>query len=351
MISPTSRSNPDSMKVGHGRRSSGLIALAIIGVLVFLVHVGFGSSINYSPWAVIRALASGPVDHGSNGSGLDIAREVVWSLRLPRACGCILAGALLGGAGSAFQSLFRNPLADPYILGTSSGSAIGGVLAIIAGFSGALMGLALPLCAFITGLASLGLVIALARRRGKIESNTLLLSGVLIGSVLAALLTLALQLSGQDSIILRWLLGSVDPMYWPRVWMMLVVLIICGAILILRSRGLNAIALGEETAERLGVDTKSMRRVILLCGTAMTAAAVGSTGIIAFVGLISPHIARRYLGVDWRYSLPGSFLIGGIVLLAADAISQRILSDGLPVGIITALLGAPLLMVLLGKKG
>ena len=325
------------------------IAKIFLGILflflVFLLHIGFGSAIDYSPLQVLGAILRGQ----ANGTG-STAQFVVWQLRLPRAFGCVLAGALLGGAGSVFQALFRNPLADPYIMGTASGAAIGGVLATIAGWSVLYWGLAVPFCAFIGGMVSLGIVLALSSRAGKVEPNIMLLSGVLVGSVLSGLLSLAMEVSGQKQQILNWLLGAVDPMSWPKILMMSGVLLVCTVPLLLESRRLNAFALGEAVAARLGVDTVRLRNMILLLGTAMTAAAVGSTGIIAFVGLIAPNAARKWLGVDWRISFLGSMIAGAATLLLADAISQRILNDGLPVGIITSVLGAPILVVLLRSR-
>lgn len=323
----------------------GLVVLAGLLFLTFLLHVGLGSSLNISPIAVIKSILAGP-----NGSGTN--DFVVWSLRLPRAMGCIVVGMLLAGAGSAFQAIFRNPLADPYILGTSSGAAVGGVVSIILGFEWAWGGLSTPLFAFAGGLASLGIVLAIARQRGSVESTRLLLAGVLVGALLAALMALCLYLAGKDTNqVTRWLLGSVDPMFWSRVAIMGIVLLVCGSWLISRSRLLNGLAMGEEASARLGVNVKRVRLEVLIAGALMTSAAVGATGIIPFVGLAAPHIARRTLGVDWRISLPASMMMGAIVLLVADALGARIVADGIPVGVITALLGAPVLMSVLGKTG
>ncbi len=323
----------------------GLGVLAGILILALLIHIGLGSALNISPLKVLQSLLEGPNGHGTD-------HFVVWTLRLPRAIGCVVVGMLLAGAGSAFQAIFRNPLADPYILGTSSGAAVGGVVSIIIGLSWAWDGLSTPAFAFAGGMGSLILVLAIARRRGSVESNRLLLAGVLVGALLSALMALCLYLAGQDTNqVTRWLLGSVDPMFWGRIGVMTAVLLICGTWLIARSRILNSLAMGEDASSRLGVNVKRVRFEVLLAGALMTSAAVGSTGIIPFVGLAAPHISRRTLGVDWRFSLPGSMLIGAIILLFSDALGSRIVSDGLPVGVVTALLGAPVLISVLGKSG
>ena len=258
----------------------------------------------------------------------------------------------MAGAGSAFQALFKNRLADPYTVGTASGAAIGGVIAIALGWDIGMAQLGVPLVAFAAAMLSLGLLMLLARRRGVIETPTLLLAGVLLGSLLNSAMSVLLLMSGKDTnVILRWLMGGVTPMYWPRVAGMAVVLVLVGGALVLRSRQLNALAFGEETAARLGTDVKGLRRLILGGGGLMTAAAVGSCGIIPFVGMIAPHIARRLVGVDWRYSTLGAMFTGSLLLLVADAITQRLLHDSLPVGITMALIGSPFLLALLGKRG
>jgi iron complex transport system permease protein len=301
----------------------------------------------------------------------EAANTIVWQVRLPRALGCLLIGGILGAVGSAFQALFRNPLAEPYIVGVSSGAAVGGVLAIVLGLGQMLAGLMVPVLAFAAGLASLALVFAIARRHGVVEVTTLLLSGVVVGSLLSAMLSLILLAAGRDTNqVLRWLLGSTSPMDWNRLAMLAVALLAGGAALVLQTRRLNAFAFSEDTAQRLGVDTGRLKAAVLVVGTAMTAVAVGAAGIIGFLGLVAPHIARRLLGVDWRVSLAGSAIFGAILLLLSDIVAQRgvptvealLIAAGamaerpvsvvdLPVGIVTALLGAPFLLVLLRRKG
>ena len=326
------------------RRIPGILGLLVGVVLVFLIHVRTGTTNNY-PWdEFFRALWQGP--HGKTD-----ATVILWQFRLPRACACVLVGALLAGAGSAFQALFKNRLAEPYTVGTASGSAIGGVAAQIL-FPAALVEVAVPVMAFTTGMASLGLVMLLARRRGKVETPTLLLAGVLVGALLNAAMSLTLYWDNQDTTnLLRWLLGSVDPMFWSRVCMMLGVLVVAGGTLLARTRDLNALAFGEDTAARLGVNVGRLKAIVLVAGGAMTAAAVGTAGIVAFVGLVAPHLTRQLIGVDWRFSLPGSMAMGSVLVLVADAIGQRAVKDGVPLGVMTALIAAPVLLSLLGNQG
>lgn len=326
------------------------IGLLLLGMLLLLViHIGRGSNwIN--PAQVLTELFRGPQDQPERFN------SIVWALRLPRALYCVLIGALLAMVGSVFQALFRNPLADPYVVGVSSGAAIGSALALVLGFGGAWegiwSGMGATAVGFVTGLITLFAVFAIAKRGGVLETQNLLLAGVVVGSLLAALLSLVLISSGKDTtMVLRWLLGSLTPTYWNRVGLMAIVLAIGAPVLLLQSRRLNVFAIGEDAAMRLGVNVHRLKPVILVAGTAMTAVTVGSVGIIGFLGLVAPHIARRVVGVDWRWSLVGSGLVGSILLLAADLIAQHAIpGTELNVGIVTSVLGAPFLLILMKKQ-
>jgi len=204
--------------------------------------------------------------------------------------------------------------------------------------------------AFVGGIGSLLLVLTLAHRRGIIDVTTLLLSGVVVGSFLSGVISLALYATGENSRVMQWLMGSMTPMFWSRVVILAVAAAIGPPILMLQSRKMNAFAIGESTARHLGINTSQLKATILITGTAMAAVCVGAVGIIGFLGLVAPHIARRILGVDWRVSMPGALLIGPTLLLTADVIAQRLIPGmELPVGVITALLGAPFLLILLRK--
>lgn len=331
------------------RKGMILAGLAVALILAFLLHIGIGSTFWYTPWAVMGEILRGPMPDPTPEN------NIVWALRLPRAVEGLCVGVILGLVGSAFQSQLRNPLADPYIVGVSSGAAVGAVLALVLGFTGLwVMG-----SGFLTGMGALALVYALARRRALVDVQTLLLAGVAVGSLLSALTSLVLLAAGEDTNrVLSWLLGNLTTSTWPGDLVLAVTAAVGGAILIWHSRRMNAVAFGEDTASRLGIDVPGLRRVILVLGTAMTAVAVGTVGIIGFLGLVAPHISRRLVGVDWRWSLAGSGLVGGVLLLLADVVAQRGMSAlthtpgmEIPVGIVTALIGAPSLITLLRKSG
>lgn len=324
------------------RRFIVLIALAVLLALAFLTHLGMGGTW-LTPADVLRVLFHG------DPSSRDYA--VVWDIRLPRALGCILVGAMLSAVGSAFQALFRNPIADPYTVGVSSGAAAGGALAWVLNLTGLWGGLGMMGLGFIGGFGALAVVFALSKRRGVVDVKTLLLSGVVVGSLLSAITSFILFMAGQDTNkILKWLLGSMSPMFMDRVYVMAVTAAIGTTILLLQTRHLNPYAIGEATAKSLGVDTERLKTIVLVAGTAMTAVCVGAVGIVGFLGLVSPHIGRRLLGVDWRVSMPAAILIGPTLLLFADILAQRALPDTeLPVGVVTAIIGAPFLLVLLKR--
>jgi iron complex transport system permease protein len=288
-----------------------------------------------------------------DGPGQEPSQVVLWQLRMPRFVAAALVGGGLGVVGAAFQALFRNPLADPYILGVSSGAAVGGAIASLLPLAYAFGGLSSFLAAFCTAAIGMLAVIAMARRvAGRVQLASLLLSGVAVGSFLWAAVTLVLVLAGQDSNrVLFWLLGSFSGMGWGKV-AVLALVTVGGCLQLLRSsRQLTVFATGEETAMRLGIDTERLKRSALFVGTAVTAVAVSAVGIIGFVGLFVPHIARRLFGPDLRVSIPASFLIGAGGMAAADLVAQRVLGgQEINVGVVTALVGAPFLVTVLRKN-
>lgn len=311
-----------------------------------LLHMGIGT-ISLTPGEIITAIFQRSDDTQSH---------IVWALRLPRVLACLCAGALLGMTGSAFQALFRNPLADPYVVGVSSGAAVGGALGIVlgvgAGWSGWLSGLGPLAMGTVGGLGALALVVSLSMRRGVLDPSSLLLTGVVIGALLSSVLSLILLWSGHDSnVVLGWLLGHMSPAHWNRVTTMATVLAITAPLLLRYAKQLNVLAIGDDTAQRLGVDPHRHRPIVLLIGSIMVAVTVGSIGIVGFLGLVAPHIARRLLGVDWRYSMVGAALVGAGLLCGADLLAQRIVANAeVPVGIVTAVLGAPFLIALMRRK-
>lgn len=329
-----------------------LVAFCVL-IVTFVLHIWLGASDRITIVDVIREIFRG---WGKD----DTTNAIVWNLRLPRALEAALVGAILGVAGSALQTLFRNQLAEPYIVGSSSGAAIGAALIMTVSidklwperFPWFSITWAMPLAGFITGIITLSLVMRLAKRRGTIETQTLLLAGVVMSTMLSSLLSFVILVSNRDQrIVLRWILGSFDEAFWSSIGLMAAVFLVAYVVLHRSTQKLNAMSLGEEGAHALGVNPVALRRLILICVTAMTSVTVGAVGIIGFVGLVAPHISRRLVGSDLRATLPLSAVLGSLLMIGADVIAQRGMQGaGFPVGIVTSIIGAPVLLVLLKRR-
>ncbi|HJJ47371.1 MAG TPA: iron chelate uptake ABC transporter family permease subunit [Methanocorpusculum sp.] len=274
----------------------------------------------------------------------DTVHKIFLDIRLPRVLGACLVGLGLAAAGCAMQGLFRNPMADPYILGTSAGGSLGAACAIA--FLG---GMFLPVFAFAGSLLSTILVYIISKRNGRMSVETVLLSGIAISLFLSALLSFIMYLSGGSlQKIMFWTMGGLWNMSWSQVGTGLLVLIGC-AVLFFFSRDLNILTLGEEDAIHLGVNTERLKKLLLLVSAFITAVAVSISGCIGFVGLIIPHIMRSFTGPDHRILLPASMLSGALLLIWADTLARTLPAE-IPVGIITAFLGAPFFIYLLRRR-
>jgi iron complex transport system permease protein len=278
------------------------------------------------------------------------ARAIVWELRAPRVALGLLVGGSLAMSGAGLQALVRNPLADPYLLGLSGGASLGAVTAIVLGLSSPW---ALPLAAFGGALLTIAAVYRLALvAGGALDSRVLLLAGVVVGAFAGALTSGVLSVS--ESVRVRsammWLLGGLGGTGWSGVMVLAAYSLPGLAILVRESRALNLLALGEEPARYLGADVAGTRRRVYLAASLLTAAAVAAAGIIGFVGLVVPHAIRLLRGQDYRSLMPAAFVLGGALLVAADAAARSLFAPlELPVGVITAVVGVPLFAVLLRR--
>jgi iron complex transport system permease protein len=324
-----------------------LLTVALVAAV--LLNVGLGA-VGIGPLEVVAILAG--------GAGLDLGvpyteqqAAVLWGIRLPR----VALGALVGGglavAGAALQGIFRNPLAEPGIIGVSSGAALGAVAAIVFGIA-AFGGLALPFFAFGGGLLATLTVYAFARHGGRTEVVTLILTGIAVNAVAGAgtgLLT-TMATDAQLRNIVFWTLGSLGGATWPAV---LTVLPFVGAGAFLaarRGRELNLMVLGESEAQHLGVSTERVRLALIALAALITGAAVSVSGIIGFVGLVVPHLIRLLSGPDHRTLLPASVLGGAALLLLADLAARTLVIPAeLPLGVVTAFVGGPFFLWLLHR--
>lgn len=276
---------------------------------------------------------------------------IVWNLYLPSVLLALVAGAALGISGAALQGVFRNPLADPFLLGISSGGALGAAILYVYHIEVARADLFLPLFAFIGAIAT-GLVI-LGVARGRYSSvETLLLTGVAIANLLSAALSLVLLYNpsgGQQ--VTFWLLGGLGLADWEVVGIVFGVVVVLGTLLALFGRELNLLQLGSDVAQSAGVDAPRVRLVVILLASLVTATAVAFTGVIGFVGLVSPHIVRRIAGSDYRVVLPGGAAVGALFLLGARDVNYLVFPGSvLPIGIFTAFAGVPFFLYLLYRQ-
>lgn len=279
---------------------------------------------------------------------------VFWDVRIPRVLLAGLVGAALACAGTAMQAVFRNPMADPYIVGVSSGASLGAVVAGLSGITSlAVLGSVMtPALAFGTAIVTVFAVYSLGTVRGKVYVDTLLLSGVAIAAFLGAVVSFLIYFNSQEyHRIIFWLLGSLSLASWSSVAVLVCAVAVGLASVFLFSRDLNALLLGEETAHNLGANPETLKTLMLVVAAVMTAAAVAFTGVIGFVGLIVPHMVRILVGADHRILVPAATLTGAIFLIWADAIARTVIAPTeLPVGIITALCGGPFFLYLLRRS-
>ena len=277
-------------------------------------------------------------------------RMIVFDLRLPRILLGILVGAALSVAGASFQALLRNPLADPYVLGVSSGAALGSILALIVAPGRALM---TPIGAFIGAIATIAGVYFLGRREGQLDSTTLLLGGIISASFFSAIIMfLMTTLAGRDLRgMVFWLMGDLStPISAGMQWVFTVGLIAGTGAIYSTSADLNLLLTGEREATHLGVDVTRVKLVVYVSASILTALAVSSSGAIGYVGLLIPHIVRLIFGSDYRLLIPASALCGAIAIVLADTLARTIAPPTeLPVGAMTAMAGAPVFIYLLRR--
>jgi iron complex transport system permease protein len=325
----------------------GLLGLVALGVAI-VAGIGLGT-VTISPADTVAILARDwlgwPVAQGWPRS----AETIVLELRLPRVLTALVVGLGLSVSGVTFQGLLRNPLADPYVLGTASGAALGAAIGVLIPVHLAVLGLGLVnVLAFVGALAAVFVVHRVAGGGGRTTLTTLLLTGYAVGSLLAAGLAMAMYLSGsQLRQIFFYLLGSLSGADWQSLFVGLPIILVGSLLIMARARSLNGLLLGDDTALHLGVDVRRERAILLGLASLVTAAAVALAGLIGFVGLVVPHVVRLIVGPDARLVLPLSAIFGGTFLILAD-LGARIEGE-LPVGIVTAIIGAPVFVLLLRR--
>jgi len=275
---------------------------------------------------------------------------VIWQLRLPRIVMSLIAGAALAVCGCVFQSIFRNPICDPYILGISSGASLGAAIAIILGWDAFLFGITVP--ALMTAVLTLLLIMGVARIRGRNSTQTLLLTGIAVNFFISAVITLLMVVNQKEMHqIFFWTMGGLAAVSWREIACLLPVAIAIVTVLFYYAKDLNIIQMGEESAQSLGVNTSRTVHATLLLSSLLVGVVVSFCGVIGFIGLIVPHICRLIFGSNNRRLFVYSIFFGAFFLLVADTLARTIAAPSeLPVGSITALAGAPYFIYLLLRK-
>jgi iron complex transport system permease protein len=317
------------------------------------------SSFLFLGFAIVLSLAIGSVFISPaelwdilRGAGEKTYTFIVWNIRLPRTVLVALTGAALSGSGAAYQGLFRNPLADPFLIGVASGAGLGAVIAMSIQWPYSFWGLmAIPMSAFLAALLTVFIVYYLARVGRTIPTTNLILAGVAFSSFATSLTSfLMLRSTSEVRRALGWLLGGASQSGWTAVLAMLPYLVIGLGILLFSGYRLNLLQFGDDQAQQLGLNVTRSKTILLVAASLATAAAVAFSGIIGFIGLIVPHTMRLWFGGDYRRLIPLSIVGGASALLVADVIARVVLApQEIPVGIVTALVGAPFFLWVLRR--
>ncbi|NPV52707.1 MAG: iron ABC transporter permease [Firmicutes bacterium] len=333
----------------------------LVAVAVSLLAATVVGAARISVGDSLRVVAARLFPFLASGARLGLAETVVMDLRLPRALLAVIAGMSLAGSGAAMQAILRNPLADPYILGISAGASFGAAFTIVIGssllggspgFSGLLGPYVIVGSAFVFGLITMFLIYGVARLKGG-GPETLILAGVAIGYLFSAGVSALKYVSGHEQLreIVLWLMGGLAGARWQTIYLLLPLVLGALGLLVRYAWDLNALSAGEEVASNLGVNVRILRRNCAILASLLASGIVAFTGIIGFIGLVSPHICRILIGNDHRFLIPCSGLMGALLLLGADTLARTIISPTeLPVGIITSLVGAPFFLYLLFKR-
>lgn len=345
----------DDLGRGGQRRKTMLWMLGLSVALVVTAVLGVGiGAVSISPLTVLNIITHNLFGQPVAVTWTAAEESIVWQVRLPRVLLGVAVGAGLAVCGAALQAMVRNLLADPYLLGVSSGASTGAAAAILFGFGAGFGENALPVSAFLGALAASVVVFVVARSGGRVTSLRLLMAGVAVGYALYAatsFLIFASESAEGSRSVMFWLLGSLGLARW-SVPLAVVLVIVCGtvAVLTLWSRRLDALSIGDETAHALGVSPNRFRVQLLVIVSLCVGAVVAASGGIGFVGLVIPHVARRFVGAVHARVIPVAALLGAIFLVWADVVARVALQPReLPIGIITALVGAPFLLILVRK--
>jgi iron complex transport system permease protein len=331
-----------------------LLIISLVVTVIVCLNVGY-APISFSEILNILGKQIPFLGDSISSSAFSTTNQaIILQIRLPRVLAAVLIGAGLSSAGVLYQGLFKNPMADPYVLGVSAGASVGAAIAIVFGAGLSFIGMPLvPTTAFVAALATVLVVYNISRVGSRVSDMTLLLSGIAVSIFLSAVFQIMQVFAPNNTLhaLVFWLIGGITNITWGSIWSILPFIIIGLVLSYFFTRDLNMIALGEDTAQHLGVNTERIKQILLVLGSLMTAAAVSISGLIGFVGLMIPHITRLIIGPDHRILLPASVVVGAIFLVVCDAVARVATgASELPVGVITALTGGPFFIFLLRRK-
>jgi len=337
------------------KRFGGTVPLLLAGVLALLVSLSFAISVGavQVPLSTVWSVFLNKISPGLIEQSWSQGREaIVWEIRFPRALLAMMVGAGLAMVGASLQAVTRNPLADPHLLGISSGGAFGAILALL--HTGLFLGLlTVPFLAFLGALGATAIVLGVSRFAEATSADRLVLAGVAVSFIIMAGANVLIFLGDPRAThtVVFWMLGGLGLAQWGQLVYPLVILVACGGWLIARARALNAMTVGDETASTLGIPVARFRLTVFVIGAMITGVMVAFSGIIGFVGLMVPHVVRMFVGGDYLRVLPGSALVGAIFLLWADIAARTVMApEDIPIGIVTGLVGGVFFIWLLGRK-
>ncbi|GKV65374.1 MULTISPECIES: iron ABC transporter permease [unclassified Sporosarcina] len=328
----------------------GILLAALIASMTFAVMVG---SVGITPSIIWEVLFS-KIGLSVEAAASKAQSVIIWEIRLPRVILAAIVGASLAISGAAIQALVRNPIADPYILGVSSGASVGATMVILLGAFSFLGSYALSFAAFLGAIFAVVIVFLLARVNGRTSVIRLLLAGIAISMVFSAMTNFMLMTSKQQGgiqAVMHWMLGSLAGAKWTTIGIPFFIFLLVFILLLLNYRQLNGLLLGEELATTLGINLDRFRIFIILVVSLLTGVVVASSGSIGFVGLIIPHLVRMIVGSNYKLLLPVSALMGAVFLVWADMIARiAIAPEEMPIGIITAVCGGPFFIWMLRRR-
>ncbi len=329
-----------------------IILILLITTIVIFISLSIGA-VKVEISDIFKILKNSILKRDNNFLNIeDNIVYIIWNIRLPRIIVSLLIGGMLSIAGVTYQGILKNPMADPFILGISSGAALGATIGIVSKINFSILGLDfISIAAFVGAVSVIFIVYNIAKINNDVPVTTLLLSGVAMSQFLTAILSILMLIFDRDlNKIILWTMGSLSGKGWESIMNLLPYSILGIIILLFLSRDMDLLLLGDESAKNLGVEADKVKKIALVTASVITAAAVSVSGIIGFVGLIVPHIVRIFMGPKHIKLLPISFIVGGLLMVVCDTIARSIIPQEIPVGIITAILGGPFFIYLLKKR-